>query len=63
MEISRFSLRVNRARIISEISIKPGVTANPDANPPVQVRAAIRTTGATFQINNAKLLFRLLLYL
>ena len=41
--------------IISEISKKPRIPANPNANPPVQEVAAITTTGATFQINNAKL--------
>ena len=29
--------------------------ADPDANPPIEPRAAIHTTGATFEINNAKL--------
>ena len=41
--------------IISEISKKTRIPANPNANPPVQEVAAIATTGATFQINNAKL--------
>ena len=41
--------------IISEISVRPIISANPDANPPVQEVVAIQTTGATFQINNAKL--------
>ena len=41
--------------IISEISKKTRIPANPNANPPVQEVAAIGTTGATFQINNAKL--------
>ena len=40
--------------IISEISIKARVPANPHANPPIQEVAAIQTTGATFRINNAK---------
>ena len=31
------------------------MAGNPDANPPVPEVAAIQTTGATFQINNAKL--------
>ena len=41
--------------IIPEISVKAGIPANPDANPFVQEVAAIQTTGAKFQINNAKL--------
>ena len=40
--------------IISEMSTTPRVPPNPDANPPVQEVVAIQTTGATFQINNAK---------
>ena len=41
--------------IISEISIIPTIHLNPDANPTVQEEAAIQTTSAIFQINNAKL--------
>ena len=41
--------------IISEISIKPTLTAAPNSNPLVQEVTAIQTTGATFQINNATL--------
>ena len=41
--------------IISEISITPRVAGNPNVNPPVLAVATIRTTSATFQINNAKL--------
>ena len=41
--------------ITSKISITHRLLGNPDANPPVQEVAAIETTGATFQINNAKL--------
>ena len=44
-----------RTCIISEISRKPRIPANPNANPPVQEVAAIAKTWATFQINNAKL--------
>ena len=44
-----------RTCIISEISRKPRIPANPNANPPVQEVAAIATTWATFQINDAKL--------
>ena len=41
--------------IISEISIIPRIPGNQNANLPVQVEAAIQTTSATLQINNAKL--------
>ena len=41
--------------IISEQSITTRLPANPDANPPVQEVATIQTTGATFQIIDAKL--------
>ena len=41
--------------IESEISIIPAVPGNPNANPPVLDAAAIQTTSATFQINNAKI--------
>ena len=41
--------------IISEILITSRIPANSDANPPAQEVGAIQTTGATFQINNAKL--------
>ena len=41
--------------IVSEIVITPRISANSDANPPVREVAATLTTGATFQINNAKL--------
>ena len=37
------------------ISITARVVGDPDANPPVQSGAAKKTTGATFQINKAKL--------
>ena len=30
------------------------MVGNPDANPPVSDRAGVKTTGATFQINNTK---------
>ena len=33
----------------------PAASGNPNANPPVLIVAAIQTTSATFQINNAKL--------
>ena len=41
--------------IISEVSITPGIPANPNTNPPVQEVTAIQTAGATFQIKNLKL--------
>ena len=39
--------------IISEKSITPAISRNPDANPPVPVVELIQTTRATFQINDA----------
>ena len=45
----------SKETMISETSIAPRVPAYPDANPPVLTVAAILLTGATFQINNAKL--------
>ena len=41
--------------VISEISITPAIAGNPRARLPVRAREARHTTGATFQINNAKL--------
>ena len=41
--------------IISEISIIPPMVGSPDANLPFPEVSAIQATGATFQINNAKL--------
>ena len=41
--------------IISQISRRSVVVANPNANLPVQVKAATQTTGATPQITNVKL--------
>ena len=49
--------------INSEISIICRIPANPNANPPVQEVAAIQTTGATFQTNNAELYVQLSLCL
>ena len=40
--------------VTSEISITPRVPPNPEANPPVQEVLPIQTTGATFQIDNAR---------
>ena len=48
-------LSLSKEYIIFEISITPRVVGNPDVNPPVPGVAAIQTTGATFQINNAKI--------
>ena len=47
-------LSSSKEYIISEISIIPAVVGNPDANPPASDRAGVKTTGATFQINNTK---------
>ena len=64
MEISQFisinleielDLSWSKECIISEITITPRILANPDANPPAQEVVAIQTSGAPFQINNAKL--------
>ena len=41
--------------IIFEISITPKIAGNPNARPPVQAREVRKTTGAEFEINNAKL--------
>ena len=41
--------------LLSEVSITPGIGGNPRANPPLPAVVAIQTTGATFQINYAKL--------
>ena len=41
--------------IIFEISITPKKAGNPNARPPVQAREVRKTTGAEFEINNAKL--------
>ena len=40
---------------MSEISITPRVAGNSNANPPAPAIAAIETTRAIFQTNNAKL--------
>ena len=36
------------------MSIRPALAGNSNTNPTVPAVAAIQTTGATFQINNAK---------
>ena len=48
-----------RMHNIWNISIIPALPSNPDANPPVVDVAAIQTTSAKFQINNAKFMFQL----
>ena len=48
-------LKWTRNCVISEISRTAAVTENLNANPPDQPVAPTQTTGATFQINNAKL--------
>ena len=52
---TELDLSYSKEFIISEMSIIPRVPRNLDANPTVQEVAAIQTTGATFQINHAKL--------
>ena len=48
-------LSCSKECIISAISIKPGVVADTDANPPLPEVAAVQKTGTAFQTNNAKL--------
>ena len=59
MPLTNYELKLDlswsKECIISEISITPGIVGNPDANPPVQPRAAIQTAGTTSQIYNVKL--------
>ena len=45
----------SRNCINSEISRTAPVTANPNANPPAQVRTATQTTGVIFQVISSKL--------
>ena len=40
---------------VSQISITPRIPSNRITNAPVQAVSTIQTTGAVFQINNAKL--------
>ena len=40
---------------LNNSEIIPRIPGNPDANPPLQEVPAIKTTSATFRINNAKL--------
>ena len=53
----KIELDLSRTRncLISEISRTAALTANPDTNPPVQVREDTITTSAVFQMNNAEL--------
>ena len=44
-----------KEHIKSEISLTPAVPCNRNANPPIPDVVEIQTTGATFEINNAKL--------
>ena len=50
----KLDLSYSKEFIISKISIIPKISPNPDANPPVQEVAAIKTASATFQMNNGK---------
>ena len=50
----KLDLSRSKECIISEISITHSVPVNPDTDPPVPAVAAIQTTTATFQINNAR---------
>ena len=45
----------SKESVISDISIIPRIPPNPNANPDVEEVAAVQTTSAIFQINNAKL--------
>ena len=51
----KLDFSLSKECIISEISRTPAVAGNLNVNPPAQAREAIQATGATFQINNAKL--------
>ena len=48
-------LSLSKECIISEKSITPALSGNPNANPTVPDMAAIQTTSATLEINNTKL--------
>ena len=50
-----YDLPWSKECILSEISITFKIPANPNTNPPVQEVAAMQTTEAVSQINNAKL--------
>ena len=52
---TELDLSWSKEYMISEISIRPPVVGSPDANLSVPEVSAIQATGATFQINNAKL--------
>ena len=47
-------LSLSKECIISEMSVPPRISCNTNARPPVWHRKAIKTTGPTMQINNAK---------
>ena len=50
-----YDLPWSKECILSEISITSKIQANQNTNPPVQEVAAIQTSEAVSQINNAKL--------
>ena len=50
-----FDLPWSKECLISKISITPALPGKAKAKPTVLVVAALQTTGAKFQINNAKL--------
>ena len=52
---TELDLKGTKNYLISEIYKTPEVPANPNANPPNPLIQVTATTGATFQINNAKL--------
>ena len=52
---TKLDLSCSKECITSQISITPQIPGNPNANPPAPAIAIIKTTSATFQINNAKL--------
>ena len=49
----KLDLSLSKDCIVSEIALTHRIATDADANPPFQLRTAIQTTGATFQINNA----------
>ena len=48
-------LSCSKKCIIPEIPITSRIAGNSNTRPPVQIKEARQTTGATFQINNAEL--------
>ena len=49
----KLDLSLSKDCKVPEIALIHRIATGADANPPFQLRAAIQTTGATFQINNA----------